>query len=87
MLQLCGFSASNYYNKVKLALYLWLMAADLKVLQGRFREQRHDRRGDDGPTCRGDTDLIDTDDTGQAIAPELALEAERRDDDRHRATA
>jgi hypothetical protein len=46
-----------------------------------------DRCGDDGPTRRGDTDLVDTDDTGQAISPELALEAERRDDDRHRATA
>src|SRR5436309_2796464 len=42
-----------------------------------------DGRGDDGATRRGDTDLVDTDDTGQAIAPQMALEAERRDDDRH----
>src|SRR6266566_6535852 len=46
-----------------------------------------DRRGDDGATRRGDTDLVDTDDAGQAIAPQMALEAERRDGDRHRTTA
>jgi hypothetical protein len=29
-----------------------------------------DRRSDDSSTCRGDTDLVDTDDAGQAIAPQ-----------------
>jgi hypothetical protein len=47
----------------------------------------HDRGSDDGATGRGDPHLVDTDDAGEAIAPQGALEAERRDDDRHRATA
>jgi len=48
----------------------------------------HDDRGrDNRATGGGDADLIDTDDAGEAIAPQGALEAERRDDDRHRATA
>jgi len=46
-----------------------------------------DRRGDHRTAGWGDTDLVDTDDASKAIAPQGALEAERRDDDRRRTTA
>ena len=45
----------------------------------------HDHgRGDDGAARRGDPDLVDADDPGQALVPEAALVAEGRDDDGHR---